>query len=125
MPHVTIEYTANLHALDLDRRALLEDLHEQLAALGEGIVRADIKSRFISLEDYLIGDGRTANSFVHARLALLDKRTEDFKAQAAQTVLNVLTRHYVPSGLKMPCELCAEVVDIVPSRYKKQLISHE
>ena len=125
MPQVTIEHTANLHALDLDRRALLVDLHEQLAALGEGIVQADIKSRFICLEDYLIGDGHTANAFVHARLALFDKRTEDFKTQAAQTVLNLLARHYAPSVLNMSCELCAEVVDIVPSRYMKQAIPHE
>ena len=125
MPHITIEYTANLHALDVDRRALLEDLHEQLAALGEGIVRTDIKSRFICLEDYLIGDGHTANAFVHARLALLDKRTEDFKSQAAQSVLNVLTQHYAPSVLNMSCELCAEVLDIVPSRYMKQVLPHE
>ncbi|MES2026637.1 MAG: hypothetical protein V4448_13900 [Pseudomonadota bacterium] len=52
MPHVTVEYTSNLFSLDTGK--ILQKLNAALAASGN-FEEADIKSRAIKLDDYVVG----------------------------------------------------------------------
>ena len=117
MPHLTLEYTADLRDSTFDQRHLLKKLNLAIADLGEGIQLADIKSRAVCLEETLIGAGQTSQTFVHARLALLNTRPEAFKVRAAETVLAVLKNYFEHRAEQV--ELCSEVQDIAPACYRK------
>lgn len=69
MPHLHMEYTANLPQLDVDK-ALLR-LNHGLVASGQFADEFDIKSRAVKVESFRVGTGLGERAFVHVKLALL------------------------------------------------------
>ena len=67
MPHIWIEYSANL---DLDTRALMRVVQD--AAVGDGSLYplAGARTRALRVDDYLIVDGHPDNAFVHVLLRI-------------------------------------------------------
>ena len=86
MPHLTLEYTANL---DFDIQSLLARLHEELVATGAVNLKG-IKSRAIRITDYRIADGDPAYAFVHVGLLIREGRSLDIQKEAARRVMAVL-----------------------------------
>jgi len=86
MPHLTLEYTANL---DFDVQALLAHLHQELVATGAVNLKG-IKSRTIRLTDYRIADGDPAYAFVHVNLLIRAGRPLEIQQEAARRVMDVL-----------------------------------
>jgi 5-carboxymethyl-2-hydroxymuconate isomerase len=121
MPHLTLEYSASLRPVLSEPLGLLAALNLAIAELGEGIKLNDIKSRAVCLEATLIGDGSAPQNFVHARLALMNTRTEVFKTRAAEVVLAVLQTYF--EGKVIQVELCSEVQDINPACYRKSQLA--
>jgi len=86
MPHLTLEYTANL---EFDIQLLLTRLHEELVATGAVNLKG-IKSRAICHTDYRIADGDPNYAFVHVNLLIREGRPLEIQKEAAQRVMEVL-----------------------------------
>jgi 5-carboxymethyl-2-hydroxymuconate isomerase len=86
MPHLTLEYTANL---DFDVQPLLARLHEELVATGAVNLKG-IKSRAIRLTDYRIADGDPAYAFVHVGLLIREGRPLEIQREASRRVMETL-----------------------------------
>ncbi len=86
MPHLTLEYTDNLH---FDVQPLLARLHAELVATG-AINLKGIKSRAIRHTEYRIADGNPEYAFVHVNLLIREGRPFEVQKDAAQRVLEVL-----------------------------------
>lgn len=117
MPHVTVEYTNNLFSLDTGK--ILQKLNAALAASGN-FEEADIKSRAIKLDDYVVGTSADtrARGFLHLRLAILSGRTDTVKKQLSEIAI-AEARDFCQGYPSIEIQLTAEVVDIDRSAYSK------
>lgn len=86
MPHLTVEYTANL---DFDVQALLARMHSGLVATG-AINLKGVKSRAIRHSEYRIADGDPAYAFVHVNLLIREGRPLEVQRDIAQRLMAVL-----------------------------------
>ncbi len=86
MPHLTLEYTANL---DFEVQPLLARMHAELAATGAVSLKA-IKSRAVRRSEYRVADGNPDYAFVFVSLLILEGRPPEVQSEFAQRVLAVL-----------------------------------
>jgi 5-carboxymethyl-2-hydroxymuconate isomerase len=86
MPHLTLEYTANL---DFDVQALLARMHAELVATG-AINLKGLKSRAVQRNKYRIADGNPDYAFVFVNLLIREGRPPELQREFAQRVLAVL-----------------------------------
>lgn len=104
MPHIIVEYSANLETAG-DLQHLFTSLHEALARLDVQI--DDCKSRAYRCSEFRVGDGGRARAFVHATLAVLDRRPPAFQREAGELLLATLQRSFAATGLD--CDFTVEV----------------
>jgi 5-carboxymethyl-2-hydroxymuconate isomerase len=86
MPHLTLEYSANI---EIDVQPLLARLHEEVVATG-AINLKGIKSRAIKHTQYRIADGDPEYAFVHVSLLIREGRPIEVQKDATQRVMKVL-----------------------------------
>ncbi|KIH81947.1 5-carboxymethyl-2-hydroxymuconate Delta-isomerase [Pseudomonas batumici] len=116
MPHVFLEYTANLTDFDADK-ALLR-INHALVASGQFGAEFDIKSRATKLEAFRVGTGAGERGFVHVKLALLSGRSAQIKTQLSESLLAGLKDlGDWPAGVEV--QLSVEVVDLDRESYAK------
>lgn len=121
MPHLHMEYTANLPGLNADV-ALLR-LNNALVASGQFAAESDIKSRAVKVETFRVGTGLGERGFVHVKLALLSGRSPEIKKQLANSMLAVIKElGEWPAGISV--QMCVEILDIDRGPYAKVLIGH-
>lgn len=119
MPHLTLEYSANLDTFDAE--AILLALNEALAACGH-FEEIDIKSRCVRRDAFRVGTSSEPRAFVHATLAILSGRALDTRRALSEQVLAVLKTHCgTPSGVHL--QLSAQVVEIERESYAKAAIA--
>jgi 5-carboxymethyl-2-hydroxymuconate isomerase len=117
MPHLTLEYTANV-APATDLRRLFSRLHHVLAGVG-GISIANFKSRAIRLDDYHVGDGSAENAFVHLEIRLLEGRAAELKRDIGRQSLRLLHEHFAPAAEALALQITVDFRDIAPQTYLK------
>jgi len=117
MPHITIEYTANLTPAR-KWRELMGLIHDVLTDVG-GIDRGNCKSRAVALKDVLVGDGSAAAAFVHVDVRFLEGRPPELKREIGSHILRLLREHVpAPPGIQ-DLQLTVEVRDIERQMYFK------
>ena len=118
MPHVIVEYSANLEN-DLEMQDLLDALHD--AALRTGVFPVGgLRTRAARREFYRIADGHEQNAFVHVVLRIGHGRDLDTRKRAAQTVFDALCSHLQPVFARSPLAISLELQEIDPVlSYKK------
>lgn len=121
MPHLHMEYTANLQNLNVDV-ALLR-LNNALVASGQFSAEYDIKSRAVQVGAFRVGTGLGERGFVHVKLALLSGRTPAIKKQLSESLLAVL-QELCEWPASVDVQLCVEILDIDRDSYAKTAISH-
>ena len=119
MPHLHLEYTANLTQLDTDK-ALLR-LNHALVASGQFGAEFDIKSRSFKVESFRVGTGMNARGFVAVRLALLSGRSAQVKKQLSESLLAVV-QELGPWPEEVQVQLSVELLDIDRDSYSKVAI---
>ena len=84
MPHVIVEYSANIEA-EISPQRLVEEIHG--AAITSGIAEpVAIRTRLMRREDFRVGDGAPENAFVHIDIRARKGRTlEQKKAMVQET----------------------------------------
>lgn len=118
MPHLALEYSANL-ADALDIPTVLAGINAELAASGH-FAEPDIKSRAIRHDVYAIGLHNDGRGFVHVRLAILSGRTPDVKKELSAAILAALQAG-IPSVDGVAIQLSVEIVDLDRECYGKAL----
>jgi len=119
MPHLHMEYTANLPELKAD--VALMRLNNALVASGQFSAEHDIKSRAVKLETFRVGTALGERGFVHVKLALLSGRSPQIKKQLADSLLAVI-QDLGPWPAEVSVQLCVEILDIDREPYAKALI---
>lgn len=121
MPHLHMEYTANLPDLNAD--VALIRLNNTLVASGQFAAEFDIKSRAVKLETFKVGTAMGERAFVHVKLALLSGRSPQIKKQLSESLLAVVQDLCQwPAGIEV--QLAVELLDIDRESYSKVAIGH-
>ena len=101
MPHLTIEYSANLpHYPEAET---LTALNTALCAHPQVQDEADLKTRFIVADSFEIGIAPANRAFVHAQLRLLAGRTPEAASgeKLSATRPPTITRFSATSGAEV------------------------
>ena len=110
MPHVIVEYSANLEP-DLEIQALIESLHE--AALATGLFDIDgIRSRAVRREVYRIADGNPANGFVQITARVGEGRPAEAREGLGRSLLATAEDSLADLLSSTPVSLTVEVHEI-------------
>ncbi len=123
MPHLIVEYSANLEAA-MDLEGLMVKLRNQAVASGifplGGIrVRAERRDR------YLVADGAPDNGFVHLMARIGQGRDGATRRAAAETLFAVLCGHMQTLFAERGLGLSFEMVEIDPQTSLKKNNLHE
>ncbi|AMM23762.1 5-carboxymethyl-2-hydroxymuconate Delta-isomerase [Variovorax sp. PAMC 28711] len=117
MPHLIVEHSANLGELPLGD--LLPALNRSLTGSPEILNETDLKTRFVTIDQFRVGNQAGARGFVHAQLRLLSGRTPEAKHDLSERIAVVL-RQFVPRPAGMLVQLSVEVVDMDRGSYVKE-----
>ena len=120
MPHLHMEYTANLPGLNAD--VALIRLNNALVASGQFAAEFDIKSRALKVETFKVGTALNERAFEHVKLALLSGRSPQIKQQLSESLLAVVQDLCEwPAGVEV--QVCVEILDIDRESYTKTAIN--
>lgn len=123
MPHIMIEYSANLHGR-LDVPAFLSVVHE--AALATGVFPiGGIRTRAYAAEHYRIADGHADNAFVHIGLRIGPGRDLQTRKRACEEIFAAARRHLAPLYEALPLGISLDMQDLDPVLRLKQNNLHE
>jgi 5-carboxymethyl-2-hydroxymuconate isomerase len=107
MPHVVVEYSANLDS-SIDIHKLVRDIHE--AVLGSGVFEMGaVRTRAERRDTFIVADGDPENGFVHVELRIAPGRDGPTRKDVARRVLDTLaaaTREvFARTGLGLSVEV--------------------
>ncbi|MCF8999100.1 5-carboxymethyl-2-hydroxymuconate Delta-isomerase [Acinetobacter nectaris] len=118
MPNLTLEYTGNL---DIDTQELLLELHQVLFDSKLFEYKHDIKSRAIQFDEFLIGDGREKNAFIHLKVCVLTGRTTAQLQQLNEALLQTIkdNQAFIHTDMIHEIHLSVEVIEMNREIYRK------
>jgi 5-carboxymethyl-2-hydroxymuconate isomerase len=123
MPHLIIEYSANLDT-DLAMPALAVALHA--AALETGVFPiGGCRTRLARRDTYVIGDGHPDNRFIHVQARIGSGRPPEVRQRAAEHVFARLKLETAEVFARAPLGLTLEIVEIDPVGALKHNNLHE
>jgi len=112
LPHITVEYSANLDPI-LDVPALLGTVHR--TALSTGMVEiGGLRTRAERREHFVVADGNAANAFVAIRCRVGAGRDEATRARFAEDVFAAATEFLDGMFQTTPLAISLEVAEIDP-----------
>ena len=117
MPHLTLEYTANLSGTPPTAEMFL-DIHRVLASVA-GIRPENCKSRWREVEAWVVGYGNSGSAFVHLDIRFLEGRPQDVQRAVGEGVLEILTNHFRTEGSETDLQITIEVQEIRKATYFK------
>jgi 5-carboxymethyl-2-hydroxymuconate isomerase len=117
MPHLRLEYTANVPQ-KVDFSDLLAELQQTMSEVGN-IPIANFKSRAYRLEDYCMADGASGKSFVHLDVQFLEGRPLELKQRIGEALMGALKARYAPAIAQGGLELSVELREIQRAVYFK------
>ncbi|WP_422385202.1 5-carboxymethyl-2-hydroxymuconate isomerase [Roseibium album] len=112
MPHITLEYSANL-----EQRITVQDLCEHLrveAARIDAFPMPGIRVRALKAEHYSIADGNPEHAFIDISVRLRAGRPMDVKKDAASRLFNAAKAFLKPVLANSSLALSLEMRDIDP-----------
>ena len=118
MPHLTLEYTANLDEWAGDEGVLLS-LHRLLESTA-GIKMENCKSRWRMAEEWLVGNGAAEAAFVHLDIRFLEGRPLEVKQALGHDALDILRDHFLEANDMVDLQITVEIRDILRSAYFKE-----
>ena len=114
MPHLILEYSANLRDVYPTSRALAS-LHRSMVK-SELFTVSDIKSRAYEASDFLMGEKDSTTSFAHVTVYLMEGRTLAQKVALSESLRDHLARH-----LPQADQISVDIRDMVKETYCKKL----
>ncbi|OYU48849.1 MAG: 5-carboxymethyl-2-hydroxymuconate isomerase [Rhizobiales bacterium PAR1] len=123
MPHLILEYSANLDA-DINIRDLAQALHETALLTGVFPI-GGCRTRIARRDIYIIGDGHPENRFIHLQARIGAGRPPEVRQQVAETIFAALKAFVVEIFAAKPFGLTFEIVEIDPVGALKHNNLHE
>jgi 5-carboxymethyl-2-hydroxymuconate isomerase len=123
MPHIIVEYSANLdRVLDIPR--LVAAVHA--AALETGVFPiGGIRTRAERREVYVVADSHPDNAFIHVQARIGKGRTPEVRQKAAEYIFAVVKAETAKTFASRPLGLTFEIVEIDPVGSLKHNNLHE
>ena len=119
MPHLHLEYTANLTGLAVEKTLLR--LNNVLMASGQFGSEFDIKSRAVKVETFQVGTSLSPRGFIAVKLSLLSGRSPQVKKQLSESLLAALQDlGEWPADLQV--QISVQLVDMDRESYSKVAI---
>lgn len=112
MPHLIIEYSANLES-DIDVKDLVRVLHEGAVAI-EALPTGGIRTRAVRRDTFLVADGDSSNAFVNVILRIAKGRPLEVQKETGQRLFGVLTDYLQDVYDRRPLALSFEIQEINP-----------
>jgi 5-carboxymethyl-2-hydroxymuconate isomerase len=123
LPHIVLEYSANLSA-QLDFAALLESLRD--SALATGVFPlGGIRIRAYQAGHYLIADGHPDNAFVHIMLRVGHGRDLQTRKRACEAIFATACEFLQPLYDRLPLGVSLEMQEIDAVLTAKKNTLHE
>ena len=119
MPHLHLEYTANLTDLAVEKTLLR--LNNVLMASGQFGSEFDIKSRALKVESFQVGTSLSPRAFIAVKLSLLSGRSPQVKKQLSESLLAAL-QDVAEWPTDMQVQLSVQLVDMDRESYSKVAI---
>jgi 5-carboxymethyl-2-hydroxymuconate isomerase len=110
MPHIAIEYSANLEAA-IDIAGLCEVLRAT-AAGHPAFPMPGVRVRAYAAQHYAIADGDPKHGFIDISVRLREGRTNEIKKEATQTLFSVTEAFLEPALAHRSIALSMEMRDI-------------
>lgn len=117
MPHLIIEYTANIKN-EAAIPELLEKANKTLLLHRDIIPIGGLRSRAIELKDYLTADGSADDAFVHATLKLGKGRSVHVKEQLCEDLFHTMKAHFATLYKQRYLALSLELHEFQAPTYK-------
>lgn len=112
MPHIWVEYSANLDG-DVDIEKMLDNVHAAAVATGVFPV-GGARTRGVRVEQYRVADGHRDNGFVHVVLRIGHGRDADTKKAATQAVFASLCAFLRPVYDRRALAISLEMQELDP-----------
>ena len=119
MPHLHLEYTANLTDLAVEKTLLR--LNNVLMASGQFGSEFDIKSRALKVESFQVGTSLSPRAFIAVKLSLLSGRSPQVKKRLSESLLAAL-QDVGEWPADMQVQLSVQLVDMDRESYSKVAI---
>ena len=118
MPHVVLEYSANvLDEPDLPR--LLCEIHAALAATGL-FQLSDFKGRAVRHESFAVAEGAPDRAFVALDVQVLEGRDDEAKSLVSGICLGLLKGAYPQTSARRRLSLSVQVSDLHRASYRRE-----
>jgi len=118
MPHLIVEYTANL-APAADIRGLLRKANQVLVAQGV-FPTGGIRARAIRLEEWVVADDADDYAFVHATLKIGAGRAPEVRQKVGDELFAAITAHFAEIYRSRPLALSLELAEFSEAGTWKQ-----
>ena len=112
MPHIIVEYSANIRDR-MQLPELIEKLHATALATGVFPI-GGARTRAAERTDYRIADGHPDNAFVHLSLMVGHGRDQETLKRASGAIFDTLVAHLAPLFEQIPLGLTLEVRELDP-----------
>ncbi len=112
MPHISVEYSANLEA-EVDIGAFCDALRRAALATG-AFSEPGVRVRALRCEHYAIADGAPENAFIDISVRLRGGRPMDLKKAATAEIFAAAETFLAPVLKSAPIGLSLEMRDIDP-----------
>jgi len=117
MPHLTLEYTANIPA-PKDPAQIMKAMHEVLHEVG-GVKIENCKSRIKAADPFFISRGEESAAFLHLDVRLIEGRTNELKQEIGDGLLDILKQEYKKEMQTRDLQITVEIRDIKRHEYFK------
>lgn len=111
MPHVIVEYTANLPD-EADISGLLAAIASRCADSDGVLALAGVRVRAIRLTEYFIADGKPEYAFVNVTVKIGQGRDEVFKKTFFGGLFEMIRAHLRAAGQAQPLALSMYIEEI-------------
>jgi 5-carboxymethyl-2-hydroxymuconate isomerase len=112
MPHIIIEYSANVES-DVSAQRLVEAMHAAAVASGLADV-AGFRTRLARRDVYRVGDGDPENGFVHIVARIRLGRSVEQRKSLAESLMSAANTALEAAFAARPLALSVEVHEIDP-----------
>lgn len=120
MPHVIIEYSANIEA-ELDLPRLMELVRD--AALGTGLYAPEaLRIRCARRDHYLLADGDPRNGFLHVTYRIRKGRDDETRRAFGESQFLAIERYLKPLYESRPMAFNLEVHEVPDLSYRTRTI---
>ena len=122
MPHIIVDYSANIEYFD--PKQLLLKINNALVETGY-CQAIDIKSRARKDDVFVIGLDTEQQAYVHVKVYLLSGRNQQQKTEIGQKVFETLVADQVLNHQKISVQSCVELIEMPKQDYFKQVIKSQ